>query len=123
MTPDAKEEKQVNQMSEEKEEKVRRYRAMVCLHVGFDGTNLADPEPRSVVLASDHDAELSRVCAERDAMREDAERYRYLRQPNNCILYARDPHAWGKDSPGHVAWKTPEQLDAAIDAALAKASP
>jgi hypothetical protein len=48
----------------------------------------------------------------------DALRYRYLRQPNHAIVYARDPHAWGRDTPGHVRYDTPEQLDEAIDKAM-----
>lgn len=47
----------------------------------------------------------------------DAARYRFLRQPNHAIVYARDPNAWGHNTPGHIRYNTPEQLDAAIDAA------
>lgn len=47
----------------------------------------------------------------------DAARYRFLRQPDNAIVYAKDRHAWGQNVSGHVRWETPEQLDAAVDAA------
>jgi hypothetical protein len=49
---------------------------------------------------------------------EDAKRYRFLREPNHAIVYARDPDAWGHNTPGHIRYNTPEQLDAAIDAAI-----
>lgn len=47
----------------------------------------------------------------------DAERYRFLRQPGNAIVYARGPNVWGEGQSGHVKWDTPEALDAAVDAA------
>lgn len=47
----------------------------------------------------------------------DAERYRFLRQPGNAIVYARGPNVWGEGHSGHVKWDTPEALDAAVDAA------
>lgn len=50
---------------------------------------------------------------------EDAARYRFLRQPGNAIVYAKDRDAWGDDASGHVRYDTPEQLDAAIDRARA----
>ncbi len=48
---------------------------------------------------------------------DDAARYRYLRQPGNAIVYAKDRNAWGQNASGHVRYDTAEQLDAAIDAA------
>lgn len=48
---------------------------------------------------------------------DDAERYRFLRQPGNSIVYAKDRNAWGEGNSGHVRYDTPEKLDAAVDAA------
>jgi hypothetical protein len=45
----------------------------------------------------------------------DGARYRFLREPNNAIVYARDPNAWGLTHSGHVSFRVPEELDAAID--------
>lgn len=56
-----------------------------------------------------------------DDVRRDAERYRFLRQPGNAIVYARDRDAWGDNVSGHVKWDTSEQLDAAIDKAIGAA--
>lgn len=47
----------------------------------------------------------------------DAARYRFLRQPGNAIVYAKDRDAWGRNASGHVRYDTAEQLDAAVDAA------
>lgn len=58
-----------------------------------------------------------------DSVTEDARRYRFLREPGNAIVYAKDRNAWGKNASGHVAYSTAEQLDAAIDAAIAAAHP
>lgn len=52
----------------------------------------------------------------------DAARYRFLRQPGNAIVYAKDRNAWGDNISGHVRWDTAEQLDAAVDAALGSQS-
>jgi hypothetical protein len=49
----------------------------------------------------------------------DAARYRFMRQPGNAIVYAKDRDAWGEGHSGHVRCSTPEQLDAAIDKARA----
>ena len=53
----------------------------------------------------------------------DAMRYRFLRKPDNAIVYAKDPNAWGAGTSGLVRYDTPEQLDAAVDTAMAAASP
>lgn len=53
----------------------------------------------------------------------DAARYRFLRQPGNAIVYAKDRNAWGKNASGHVAYDTAEQLDAAVDAARGAVEP
>lgn len=45
-----------------------------------------------------------------------AARYRFLRQPDNAIVYAKHPDAWGVGGSGHVRYRSPEELDAAIDA-------
>lgn len=66
-------------------------------------------EPKAVVASQSKDAE-------------DASRYRFLRVPNNAIVYAARKDAWGSHShpsAGHVRYDTPEQLDIAIDAAIA----
>lgn len=52
----------------------------------------------------------------------DARRYRFLRQPGNAIVYAKDRHAWGQNASGHVRYDTAEQLDAAVDAAMGGSS-
>lgn len=57
------------------------------------------------------------------ALTRDAERYRFLRQPGNAIVYAKDRNAWGEGASGHVKYKTPEELDAAIDAAIGASPP
>lgn len=60
----------------------------------------------------------SHVETSRDV--EDAARYRFLREPGNAIVYAKDRNAWGDaahPAAGHVRYDTPEQLDAAIDTA------
>lgn len=41
--------------------RVKRYIAMVCMQTGVGGTQLADAEPRSVVLATDFDALAKRL--------------------------------------------------------------
>lgn len=56
-------------------------------------------------------------CLERESR--DAERYRFIRQPGNAIVYAKDRSAWGNGASGHVRYDTAEQLDAAVDAARA----
>lgn len=48
----------------------------------------------------------------------DAARYRFLRQPGNAIVYAKDRNAWGHNAAGHVRYDTAEQLDQAVDAAM-----
>lgn len=48
----------------------------------------------------------------------DARRYRFIREPGNAIVYAKDRHAWGDKVGGHVAYSRAEELDAAIDAAI-----
>lgn len=48
----------------------------------------------------------------------DAARYRFLRDPRNSIIYARDPNAWGYGWEGHIRFEKPEHLDAAIDAVI-----
>lgn len=53
----------------------------------------------------------------------DAARYRFLREPGNAIVYAKDRNAWGKNASGHVRWDTAEQLDAAVDAARGAVEP
>lgn len=82
------------------------------------------PEFMRVVLqwAEGAQAEIARLRAavEPSATR-DAERYRFLRQPGNAIVYAKDRNAWGDaahPAAGHVRYDTPEQLDAAIDVAI-----
>jgi len=47
----------------------------------------------------------------------DGARYRFLREPGNAIVYAKDRDAWGQNASGHVRYDTAEQLDAAVDAA------
>lgn len=61
---------------------------------------------------------LSGIPAVETSEARDAARYRFLRQPGNAIVYAKDRNAWGKNVSGHVRWETPEQLDAAVDAAM-----
>lgn len=53
------------------------------------------------------------------ALTRDAERYRFLRHPDNAIVYSKDRNAWGAGASGHVRYDTPEQLDAAVDTARA----
>jgi hypothetical protein len=53
----------------------------------------------------------------------DSARYRFLRQPGNAIVYAQDRNAWGQNASGHVRYDLAEQLDAAVDAAMAKSLP
>ena len=58
-----------------------------------------------------------------DSALRDAARYRFLRQPGNAIVYAKDRNAWGEGASGHIRYQTAEQLDAAVDAAKAVAPP
>jgi hypothetical protein len=62
------------------------------------------------------------VETSRDEAR-DAARYRFLRQPGNAIVYAKDRNAWGQNASGHVRYDTAEQLDAAVDAARGAEEP
>ena len=57
---------------------------------------------KECVLASDYDA----LAAERDALRKDAERYRFMREHTSVTV-----------GPSYVLRST-EELDAAIDAAM-----
>lgn len=62
-----------------------------------------------------------RLAAEPSEVQRDAERYRFLRQPGNAIVYAKDRNAWGDAAhpvAGHVRYDTAEQLDAAVDVAI-----
>lgn len=61
-------------------------------------------------------AQLAKLIAERDALKEDAERYRYLRDDGDgvdILVLEEDEHgaSWVHGYP-------PEELDAAIDAAM-----
>jgi len=75
----------------------------------------AGSECSEMVYASDYDA----LLAERDALRKDAERYRWLRDPcsgaERVIFYCRGDYGRGLMSSA--------MLDAAIDAALQGAQP
>lgn len=60
------------------------------------------------------------------ALREDAERYRFLREPGNAIVYAKDLTNWNQvpylpanGSFGLFKYDSPEKLDAGIDDARA----
>lgn len=75
---------------------------------------LIDAITRASVPPNDLPADIQ---AEWERMARDAERYRFLRQPGNAIVYAKDRNAWGDNVSGHVAYKTAEELDAAIDVA------
>lgn len=73
------------------------------------------------VRAEDYDALVQRftdACAKLTELGVIAERYRFLREPGNAIVYAKDPNAWGSGQSGHVRYDTAEQLDTAIDAAI-----
>lgn len=59
-------------------------------------------------------------CLERE--RRDAARYRFLRQPGNAIVYAKDRNCWGAGASGHVKYDTAAHLDAAVDAAMGSPS-
>jgi hypothetical protein len=61
----------------------------------------------------------ARLTPETSRDADDAARYRFLREPGNAIVYAQARHAWGKNASGHVHYRTPEELDAAVDAARA----
>jgi hypothetical protein len=61
---------------------------------------------------------IERLQAEMVGDARDAARYRFLRQPGNAIVYARNRNAWGQNASGHVRYDTAEQLDAAVDAAI-----
>lgn len=63
-----------------------------------------------VVLASDHDA----LLAERDALAKDAERYRWLRNPDQDVALVLDKMV----SSGVYEYRAGDELDAAIDAAM-----
>jgi hypothetical protein len=82
----------------------------------FDSTLLG---PNSIVRVG-FARQLERENAE---LRRDAERYRFLRIPGRAIVYAKDRDAWGSGQSGHVRYDAPEQLDAAVDAALQKVTP
>lgn len=51
-----------------------------------------------------------------DADARDAARYRWMREPQNLIVYAKSRNAWGTGGSGHIRYDTAELLDAAIDA-------
>lgn len=59
----------------------------------------------------------------------DAARYRFLRTPGNATVYAKDLANWNREphlpkgTYGYFRYNTPEQLDAAIDVALAQVLP
>lgn len=96
---------------------VKRYDAMVCMHVGGDGVQLADAEPRTVVLATDFDALAKRLEeAERDAARYRWLRERVFKDGGNLAVEIAD--AYDKFVGGSMA----DGLDTAIDTFL-KARP
>lgn len=63
-------------------------------------------------------AEWTQISETARLLKIDADRYRYLRQPGNAIVYAKDANAWGMSNPGHVRYDSPGMLDTAIDRAL-----
>lgn len=87
---------------------------------------IADDE-KGVIVARSSDMALkyvqelvdfaNRSANETNDIARDAARYRFLRQPGNAIVYAKDRDAWGRNASGHVRYDTAEQLDAAVDAA------
>ncbi len=79
----------------------------------------AADEPKAAPVADVECPHGYRWRACRECQREDAWRYQFLRQPGNAIVYAKNRNAWGEGASGHVRYDTPEQLDAAIDAARA----
>lgn len=68
------------------------------------------PNQRDIDRNSAYEADIAKLTP-------DAERYRFLREPGNAIVYAQARHAWGKNASGHVHYRTAEELDAAVDAA------
>ena len=66
--------------------------------------------PRSARLFKESCDLLRADAAEIAALRKDAKRYQFLRQPGNAIVYAVNRNAWGSGKSGHVAYKSPEEL-------------
>lgn len=85
---------------------------------GCDPSQLDQGKSRvEVVLATAYDA----VVAERDALRRDAERYRWLRAQYRLMSpHMNSQHVW---TPSTKAILRGESVDAAIDAAMADITP
>ena len=66
-------------------------------------------------IAACHPAAIRELLAERDALKADAERYRWLRE--NAVSYSGRDHALELVVPHRFADKWREETDAAIDAA------
>ena len=87
-----------------------------------DGDNIlseaADEIDKLLMLRDDYKADLLAMQRERDALRADAARYRWLRDP-----YNQDCHSVGKCAPDAatydaIDWLYGDALDESIDAAL-----
>ncbi|WWA79525.1 hypothetical protein Kintu_gp33c [Xanthomonas phage Kintu] len=78
------------------------------------------------VLHSDHEAEIARLRAEVEAYRKDAERYRWLRNPDRDVSLVLDKvtgyieYHEGTQTGGYSTYeyRAGEELDTAIDAAM-----
>lgn len=98
-----------------------RFRSLVTYaveHLPADDGRLVMKEWQR--LLAEDTAQLAALTAQCAGLRKDAERYRYLHNRNHCIVYAKVPcEGWGYANMAHMRYDTPEELDAAIDGAIA----